>query len=159
MNKTSKTSKRYRSRESYISKDPVKRQHSLDNLIQYREGRAERKKVLRGIGYYVVCPYCKKLVVTPGRLKVIISLLHFSRCKDCQYFERFPEPKDLMWDHRTVEIVAQCKDKLYGGRHRTFFTEEQLARNNESIVNELGCTYSEEKREELVCCGFEARKD
>jgi len=155
----SKTSRRYRSRDSYISKDPVKRQHSLDNLVQYREGRAERERVLREIGYYVVCPYCKRSVVTPDRLKVIVSLLHFSRCKDCQHFERFPEPKELMWDHQAIEVVAQCNDELYGEKHRTFFTEEQLARDNESIVNELGCTYSEEKREELVCCGFEARKD
>lgn len=50
-----KTSKRYRSRDSYISKDTVKRQHSLDNLVRYREGRAERERVLREIGYYVVC--------------------------------------------------------------------------------------------------------
>lgn len=150
--------KRYRGRESYISKDLVKRQHSLDNLTRYREGRAERERVLREIGYYVVCPYCKKSVITPDRLKVIVSLLHFSRCKECQYFERFPEPKDMMWDHQAIGIVAQCNNELYGERHRTFFTEEQLSRDNEAIVNELGCTYSEEKREELICCGFEAKK-
>ncbi len=154
----SKTSRRYRSRESYISKDPVKRQHSLDNLVQHREGRAERERVLREIGYYVVCPYCKRSVVTPDRLKVIVSLLHFSRCKDCQHFEKFPEPKVLMWDHQGIKIVAQCNDNLVKQHGPCFFTEEQLARDNESIVNELGCTYSREKREELVCCGFEAKK-
>ena len=97
-------------------------------------------------------------MVIPDRLKVIVSLLHFSRCGDCQHFERFPESRDLMWDHQAIEIVAQCNDELYGEKHRTFFTEEQLGRDNESIVNELGCTYSKEKREELVCCCFEAKK-
>ncbi len=150
-------SKRYRSRDSYISKDPIKRQHSLDNLVQYREGRAERERVLREIGYYIVCPYCKRSVVRKN-LKAIESLLHFSRCRDCQHFERLPEPKDLMWDHQVIEIVAQCKDELYGEKHRTFFTEEQLDRDNASIVNELGCTYSKEEREELVCCSFEPKK-
>ena len=150
----SKTTKRYRSRDSYISKDPVKRQHSLDNLVRYREGRPERERILREIGYYIVCPYCKRSVVSKN-YKVIESLLHFSRCEDCRFFERLPEPQKVVWDHQAVEVVAVCNDK---GCFATFFTEEQLARDNESIVNELGCTYSEKKREELVCCGFEAKK-
>jgi len=150
-----KTSKRYRSRDSYISKDPVKRQRSLDNLWQYREGRPKREKILKEIGYYIVCPYCKKSVVNKNSLKAIESLLHFSRCQECKYFERIPEPKDLVWDHQKVEVVAVCNDKY---NYATFFTEEQLARDNESIVNELGCNYSKEKREELVCGGFKPRK-
>lgn len=149
-----KASKRYRSRESYISKDPVKRLHSLDNLSRYRKGRDKREGILRKIGFYIVCPYCKKSVVVKN-YRVIESLLHFSRCEDCQHFERLPEPQDVIYDHQSIEVVAVCNDKQ---NYATFFTEEQLGRDNVSIVNRLDCTYSKEKREELVCCGFEEKK-
>ncbi|GAI76411.1 unnamed protein product, partial [marine sediment metagenome] len=126
----SETSRRYRSRDSYISKDPVKRQHSLDNLSKWRNGRFDREKILREIGYYLICPYCKKSVVDKDLLKVIGSLLHFSRCKDCQHLERLPEPESLIWDDRVMEIVALC-NKGWIDECGRFFTERQLARDNE----------------------------
>jgi len=101
-----------------------------------------RERILREIGYYIICPYCKRSVVSKN-YKVIKSLLHFSKCEDCQHFERLPEPRDVVWDHQKVEVVAVCNDEYC---YATFFTEEQLARDNESIVNDLGCTYSKEKR-------------